>query len=110
MQDVTFHLAPVTAQEALEQCFEHEVATPFSKELVGRVCLTSMRSPMPFSASQQFVTDFPQIQEMDINPLIVGEVGTDPVVADARHPVRKRADARLIRFANARSRTYHEEI
>ncbi|HEO72389.1 MAG TPA: hypothetical protein ENN80_14105, partial [Candidatus Hydrogenedentes bacterium] len=32
----------------------------------------------------QLVTDFTQIQEMDINPLIVGEVGTPPVVADAR--------------------------
>ena len=32
----------------------------------------------------QLVTDFPQIDEMDINPFIVGEVGTQPVVADAR--------------------------
>ena len=27
-------------------------------------------------------TDFPQIIELDINPFIVGETGTDPVVAD----------------------------
>ena len=26
----------------------------------------------------------PQIVELDINPLIVGEVGNEPVVADAR--------------------------
>ena len=32
----------------------------------------------------QLVTDFPQIKELDINPLMVGGVGTDPVVADAR--------------------------
>ena len=32
----------------------------------------------------QLVTDFPIIEEMDINPLIVGEIGADPVVADAR--------------------------
>lgn len=32
----------------------------------------------------QLVTDFPQIEEMDINPFIVGEVGTPPVVTDAR--------------------------
>ena len=32
----------------------------------------------------QLTTDFPQIVELDINPLIVGAVGTDPVVADAR--------------------------
>ena len=32
----------------------------------------------------QLTTDFPQIVELDINPLIVGEVGNEPVVADAR--------------------------
>jgi acetyltransferase len=32
----------------------------------------------------QLVTDFPQIVELDINPFIVGEVGTPPVAADGR--------------------------
>ena len=32
----------------------------------------------------QLTTDFPQISELDINPFIVGEAGTEPVVADAR--------------------------
>jgi acetyltransferase len=32
----------------------------------------------------QLATDFPQIAELDINPFIVGEVGDEPVVADAR--------------------------
>jgi len=32
----------------------------------------------------QLATDFPQIAELDINPFIVGEPGTNPVVADAR--------------------------
>jgi acetyltransferase len=32
----------------------------------------------------QLTTDFPQIAELDINPLIVGGPGTEPVVADAR--------------------------
>jgi len=32
----------------------------------------------------QLVTDFPQISEMDINPFIVGPVGTRYVAADAR--------------------------
>jgi len=32
----------------------------------------------------QLVTDFPQIVELDINPFIVGQVGSDPFVADAR--------------------------
>jgi acetyltransferase len=32
----------------------------------------------------QLVTDFPQIIEMDINPFIVGAMGSQSVVADAR--------------------------
>ena len=32
----------------------------------------------------QLVTDFPQIAELDINPFVVGEVGTAPVVVDTR--------------------------
>jgi acetate---CoA ligase (ADP-forming) len=32
----------------------------------------------------QLVTDFPQIKEMDINPFIVGAVGSDSIAADAR--------------------------
>jgi acetyltransferase len=36
----------------------------------------------------QLTTDFPQIIELDINPFIVGEIGTDPFVADARMTLR----------------------
>jgi acetyltransferase len=32
----------------------------------------------------QLATDFPQVEELDINPLLVGGVETEPVVADAR--------------------------
>jgi len=32
----------------------------------------------------QLVTEFPQIQEMDINPFVVGPVGTRPIAVDAR--------------------------
>jgi acetyltransferase len=32
----------------------------------------------------QLVTEFPQIQEMDINPYVVGPEGTKPVAVDAR--------------------------
>jgi acetyltransferase len=38
----------------------------------------------------QLVTDFPQITEMDINPLIVGPVGTETVAADARITLSKK--------------------
>ena len=36
----------------------------------------------------QLVTEFPQIQEMDINPLVVGPEGTKPIAVDARMTLR----------------------
>jgi hypothetical protein len=35
------------------------------------------------------VTEFPQIQEMDINPYIVGPPGTTPIAVDARMSVEQ---------------------
>jgi acyl-CoA synthetase (NDP forming) len=37
----------------------------------------------------QLVTEFPQIQELDINPYIVSAAGTAPVAVDARMRVKK---------------------
>jgi acetyltransferase len=37
----------------------------------------------------QLVTEFPQIQEMDINPYIVGPAGTTSIAVDARISVEK---------------------
>jgi acetyltransferase len=37
----------------------------------------------------QLVTEFPQIQEMDINPFVVGPEGTTPVAVDARISVEQ---------------------
>jgi len=39
---------------------------------------------MPDCSAVQLATDYPQIRELDINPFIVGEVGTEAYVADAR--------------------------
>jgi acetyltransferase len=37
----------------------------------------------------QLVTEFPQIQELDINPYVVGPQGTVPIAVDARMSVEK---------------------
>jgi len=37
----------------------------------------------------QLVTEFPQIQEMDINPYVVGLEGTTPIAVDARMSIEK---------------------
>jgi len=39
----------------------------------------------------QLATDFPDIEELEITPLIVGAIGTDPFVADARITLRATA-------------------
>jgi acetyl coenzyme A synthetase (ADP forming)-like protein len=83
MKDVTFHLAPITTDEAmlmLRSTRSYEI-------LEGRrgqkgVDLTAIA--VGLQRISQLTTDFPQISELDINPFIVGEVGTEPVVADAR--------------------------
>jgi len=59
----------------------------FCQDPSGRLDIEGIASCL--QRLSQLVTDFPQISEMDINPLIVGEVGTDPVVADARITLSK---------------------
>jgi acetyltransferase len=83
MKDVTFHLAPITAQEALEM-LRNTKSYALLEGARGRSRVDIDAIASCLQRLSQLVTDFPQIAEMDINPLIVGEVGTDPVVADAR--------------------------
>ncbi len=83
MKDVAFHLAPITEDEAIQM-----LSSTRSYELLkGKRGLKKVDVGALAVALQkisQLATDFPQIAELDINPLIVGEPGTEPVVADAR--------------------------
>ena len=38
----------------------------------------------------QLATEFPQIQEMDINPFVVGPEGVTPIAVDARIRIEKK--------------------
>jgi len=83
MKDVTFHLAPITHEEAVQML----KATRSYGMLEGRrgrkgVDIAAIAGGL--QRISQLTTDFPQITELDINPFIVGESGTEPVVADAR--------------------------
>jgi acetyltransferase len=83
MKDVSFHLAPLTAEEAVQML----TATRSYALLRGvrgqaGVDVTAIASGL--QRISQLATDFPQIAELDINPLIVGEAGTPPIAADAR--------------------------
>ncbi len=83
MKDVAFHLAPITADEALDMLRNTKsYALLEGTRGQGRVDVRAIADCL--QRLSQLVTDFPIIQEMDINPLIVGEIGVDPVVADAR--------------------------
>lgn len=83
MKDVTFHLAPVTEQEAIQML----KSTKSYDMLQGRrgqegVDLAAIASGL--QRISQLTTDFPQITALDINPFIVGDFGEEPVVADVR--------------------------
>lgn len=83
MKDVTFHLAPITSDEAIQML----KSTRSYEILQGKrgqkgVDLTAIATGL--QRISQLGRDFPQIVELDINPFIVGEMGTEPIVADAR--------------------------
>ncbi len=83
MKDVTFHLAPITSGEAMSML----MGTRSYKLLEGvrgeqGVDLSAIGEAL--QRISQLVTDFPQIDELDINPFIVGKMGEESFAADAR--------------------------
>jgi acetyl coenzyme A synthetase (ADP forming)-like protein len=83
MKDVTFHLAPITAEEAMQML----------KGTRSYALLEGARGQAPVDLDaiagalqriSQLATDYPAIRELDINPFIVGPVGVPAYVADAR--------------------------
>jgi len=83
MKDVTFHLAPITADEAM-QMLRSTRSYALLEGARGETGVDLSSIAGGLQRISQLVTDFPQIAELDINPFIVGEVGTEPVAADAR--------------------------
>ncbi|MFP3983610.1 MAG: acetate--CoA ligase family protein [Desulfurivibrionaceae bacterium] len=83
MKDVTFYLAPITEEEAIQML----MSTRSYEILKGKRGQKEVELSVIANGLQrisQLTTDFPKIKELDINPFIVGEPGTDPIVADAR--------------------------
>ncbi len=83
MKDVTFRLCPVTAEEAREML----------TEIRGFGLLRGARGQRPADLdavidvivrTSALVSDFPEITELDINPLIVADKGAGAVAADIR--------------------------
>ncbi len=88
LKDVAFHLAPITSDEARNML----ASTKTYKMLQGvrgqeGVDLDALAEAL--QRLSQLVTEFPQIQEMDINPFVVGPPGTTPIAVDARISVEE---------------------
>lgn len=83
MEDVSFHLAPITSTEAMSMLMgtrSFRLLDGFRGE--ARVDITVIAEAL--QRISQLVTDFPQIAELDINPFMVGPPGEESFVADAR--------------------------
>lgn len=83
MKDVTFYLAPITKDEALHM-LKGTRSFDLLKGARGQAPVDIDAIATAIQRISQLATDYPQISELDINPFIVGEVGSDPYVADAR--------------------------
>ena len=83
LKDVTFRVAPITAQDASEMI--HEIRS--------YPLLTGVRGERPADIAgvidallrlSQLVTEFKEITELDINPLMVREAGKGAIAIDCR--------------------------
>jgi acetyltransferase len=83
MKDVTFHIAPITEDEAL-QMLRGTKSFELLTGVRGQVSVDLSAIATALQRISQLAQDFPQVKEMDINPFIVGVVGKESVAADAR--------------------------
>ncbi len=83
MKDVTFHMAPITQDEAIRM-LKSTRSYDILKGKRGQKGVDIVGIASGLQRISQLTTDFPEIIEVDINPFIIGESGTDPVVADGR--------------------------
>lgn len=83
MKDVTFHLAPITAEEAM-QMLKGTRSYALLQGARGQAPVDLEAIAGALQRISQLATDYPEIVELDINPFIVGPVGMQPYVADAR--------------------------
>ena len=82
LKDVAFYLAPLAVDEAREML----LSTRTYQLLAGSPGEEGVDMDAIAEALQrlsQLATEFPQIQEMDINPFVVGPEGTTPIAVDA---------------------------
>jgi acetyltransferase len=83
LKDVAFRLAPISKQEVAEQL--RSIRTyPLLRGVRGEPPADIASIEDVVLRVSQLVTDFPEIVEMDINPLVVHNQGEGAIVLDAR--------------------------
>ena len=87
MKDVAFHLAPITAPEAI-QMLESTRSFTLLKGTRGQQGVNLPAIGSNLQRMSQLVTDFPQIVEMDINPLFVYENGKGCLALDVKMTIK----------------------
>ena len=92
MKDVTFHLAPITPEEAM-QMLKGTRSYALLQGARGQAPVDLETLAGALQRISQLATDYPEILELDINPFIVGPVGTQAYVADARMTLSNSAKA-----------------
>jgi acetyltransferase len=88
LKDVCFYLAPLTAEEALQMLVSTKTYQML-KGVRGQKGVDIGTIAESLQRLSQLATEFPQIQEVDINPYIVGPEGTTPIAVDARMSLGK---------------------
>lgn len=88
LKDVSFYLAPLTAEEA-KQMLINTRTYHMLKGVRGQEGVDIEMIAEGLQRLSQLVTEFPQIQEMDINPYMVGPAGTPAIAVDARMSVEQ---------------------
>lgn len=83
LKDVTFRIAPISVQEAGEMLDEIRGA-PLLRGVRGEPPADLAAAREVLLRVSQLVTDFPEIVEMDINPLVLLEEGKGAVAIDMR--------------------------
>ena len=88
LKDVAFYLAPITGEEA-KAMLARTRTYKILQGVRGQEGVDMDAIAEGLQRLSQLVTEFPQIQEMDINPFVVGPPGTTPIAVDARISVEK---------------------
>jgi acetyltransferase len=83
LKDVSCYLAPITADEAMQMLMETR-SYALLKGARGQADVDLSAITGGLQRISQLATDFPQIKELNINPFIVGSLGTEAMVVDAR--------------------------